>query len=88
MKLKKNEYIIEEFDRNISSFYSDLDINRGYILSKNRRGEDEKFGMVGISIAGITNKYRSFKNIYELSEYSSKIKKRCKIKCCSCFIIE
>lgn len=85
---EKCQYIIEEFDRNISSFYSDLDINRGYILSKNRRGEDEKFGMVGISIAGITNKYRSFKNIYELSEYSSKIKKRCKIKCCSCFIIE
>ena len=80
--------IIETFDSGISSFYSDNDIDRGYIISKNRRGEEEKFGVVGLSIAGITNKCRSFKDIYELSEYSSKIKKRCKEKYCSCFLIE
>ena len=38
--------------------------------------------------ATLTNKCRSFKNIYELSEYSSRIKKRCKEKCCSSFLIE
>ena len=80
--------IIDTFDKGISSFYSSSDLDRGYIISKNRRGEVEKFGIVGLSIAGITNQNRSFKNIYELSEYSSRIKKRCKERGCSCFLIE
>ncbi len=80
--------IIEAFDGSVKNFYTNNDLERGFITSKNRRGEVEKFSMAGISIAGITNKRNNFKNIYELSEYSSKIKKRCKEKCCSCFLIE
>ncbi len=80
--------IIDTFDKGISGFYSGSDLERGHIISKNRRGEVEKFGIVGLSIAGITNQNRSFKNIYELSEYSSRIKKRCKERGCSCFLIE
>lgn len=82
------KYIIEAFDNGIRNFYADNDLEKGYIISKNRRGEEEKFSLASISIAGINNKNKSFKNIYVLSEYSSKIKKSCKEKGCSFFMIE
>jgi diguanylate cyclase (GGDEF) domain len=80
--------IIEAFDNGIRNFYADSDLESGFIISKNRRGEEEKYSMASLSIAGINNKLKSFKNIYILSEYSSKLKKICKEKSCSFYMIE
>ncbi|MCX7843106.1 MAG: EAL domain-containing protein [Clostridia bacterium] len=80
--------IISAFEKGIRDFYSKEDVERGFILAKNRRGEEEKFGLATLSIAGISNKTRSYKNIYELAEQAGKLKHKCKQVWTSVYMIE
>lgn len=80
--------IIKNFEAGIASFYTEHDADRKYIISKNRYGMEEKFDLVSLSISGISNEKRKYNNIYELSEYAVKLKKKCKEKPGSCFEIE
>ncbi len=80
--------ILDSFDRGITGFYSESDLERGVLIAGNRHGKVEEFGLMTLSIAGISNKERSFNDIYQLSEYSSRIKRKCKEKKCSSFHIE
>lgn len=76
------------FDEGVRRFYSDLDLEKGYIVARDRRGEEEHYPIMSVSIAGVTNMGKACRNIYELSERASEIKKRCKRIWKSCFIIE
>jgi len=68
--------IIEEFDKLNQNLYKEIDFERGYIRSKNRRGIEEVYPLMSISIAGITS--TNFRNIFEISENASRIKSICK----------
>lgn len=70
--------IIAAFIDKLPDFYSDEDLGRGFITAKNRHGVEERFGHVTLSIAGVTNKDKQFQDVFELSEYATKIKKKCK----------
>ncbi len=80
--------IICSFESGLSGFYNESDVARKYIVAKNRCGEEEKFGLTSLSISGISNTARSFKDVYELSEQAVKIKKICKARAESCYVIE
>jgi diguanylate cyclase (GGDEF)-like protein len=77
--------IIDDFDKTIPNYYNEKDLRTGYIITKNRHGIEETFPILTLSIACITNIH--FKNIYELSEKASNIKKQCKQRPDSCYII-
>lgn len=79
--------LVHSFDVGRSGFYSREDVERGFIINQNRRGVEERFGLIGLSIAGISNKERKYRDIYELTEYSSRIKKKCKEINGSCYLI-
>lgn len=85
------ENIINEFDSNISNFYSEDDRQKGYIQSFNRNNNEENYPIMSISIAVVINKNKSYLSIYELTEEAAKIKKKCKFRSKktmkSCFII-
>ncbi|MFF2752744.1 GGDEF domain-containing protein [Psychrobacillus sp. NPDC058041] len=70
------EKIIRDFDASIEHFYNAHDLLKGRIISKNRHGIDERFPLLTISIAGITNK--NVLSTYELAEKASHLKKQCK----------
>lgn len=70
------EQVIKQFDASIQHFYHERDIAKGYIISKNRHGENERFPLLSISIAGINNDH--FQSTFELAEKASDLKKRCK----------
>lgn len=80
--------IIELFEKGKRDFYTSEDVKQNYIMAKNRHGKDEKFGLVTISIAGVKNTGGKFKDIYQLSEYASKVKKKCKEIWDNSYIIE
>jgi len=82
------ENIIASFDNNIKKYYNKEDLTKGYIETKNRHGLDERFPIISLSIAGVTNTTREFTDKYILSEYIGMIKKRCKQIPCSVHIIE
>jgi len=70
------EAIIDEFDRSILSFYNQDDIDKGFIISRNRYGIEESFPLLSVSIAGVASK--NYATIFELGEHVGKLKKECK----------
>lgn len=77
---------IKRFDRGIRAYYSKHDLDQGYIITKNRKGEEEQYPIMSVSVAGISNRYRFFSNVHELAEHASAIKKQCKLIWTSCHI--
>lgn len=81
------EQIIRDFDLLALECYDQKDLINGYITAQNRHGIVERFPLVSVSIAGLTNKRREFSSIYALAKESSKLKKKCKQNNNSCYII-
>jgi len=73
------ERIISEFDARIPSLYSQEDLERGYIMIRDRRGEMQNFPIMGISIAVVDNENRQFTNYLEVSEVAAQLKKKAKM---------
>lgn len=80
--------IIGRFDAGIRVFYSPEDLCRGYVLAKNRKGADENYQIMTLSVAGVSNRSRRFEDITALAEHASVIKRECKLKWESCYIID
>jgi EAL domain-containing protein (putative c-di-GMP-specific phosphodiesterase class I)/GGDEF domain-containing protein len=70
--------IIADVDQSVALFYNQNDINRGYIITKNRHGKEEKFPLLTVSIAGAPSD--KFPTIYALSENIAALKAMCKQK--------
>lgn len=69
---------IEEFDKKIPGLYRKKDAENGYIITKNRRGVEEQFPLVSISMGIVTNKRRAFKSHLEVSTVATELKKKLK----------
>lgn len=80
--------ILNSFDYGISSFYSESDLEKGRVVARNRKGNMEEVGVMSLSIAGVSNRLHSFKDVFQLSEISSRIKKKCKERKQSCCLID
>ena len=78
--------VINEFDNSIFNFYNQDDIDRGFIVTRNRTGIEESFPLLSISIAAVSIKNQL--TIYDLAEKASKIKKQCKAVAGSSYVID
>ena len=76
--------IINEFDQQTLQYYNPQDIQNGYIVAEDRHGTIEKFPLISLSIAGVSNKAHQFCNVYELTKQLAKIKKKSKQQNGSC----
>ena len=72
------ESIVTRFDKAIKQLYPADDLERGFISVLNRRGHEERFPVMTISIAVITNEQRSYHNFLELGEAAAEVKKKAK----------
>ena len=70
--------ILKDFDEGITDFYSEEDIKNGGIKIANRRGKIEKFPIMTITVAMISNKYRKYKSTLEIGEDGASVKKKAK----------
>ncbi|MFS0674163.1 GGDEF domain-containing protein [Ornithinibacillus sp. 179-J 7C1 HS] len=70
--------IISRFDEYIKRFYSEEDIQRGYVKAYSRQGKWENIPLLSISIAVIQNKHYTIGTIDELSMKAAEVKKYCK----------
>lgn len=66
--------IIARFDKQIKSFFTEEDANKGYIEIANRRGIIEKFPLTSISIAVVVADKNRFKNILEIGDVAAQVK--------------
>ncbi|MBI5416028.1 MAG: response regulator [Candidatus Omnitrophica bacterium] len=72
------EEIIKEFDTKVSSFYPPEDRRQGYIISKDRQGHEQKFGLLAISIGVVSNASQPITHVAQISEIGAELKKYAK----------
>lgn len=70
--------IIKTFDNGIKSFYTEEDASRGWIKVENRKGKMEKYPLMTITCAMISNKYKKYSTTLEIGEDGAQIKKKAK----------
>ncbi|HEY8422343.1 MAG TPA: response regulator [Thermoclostridium sp.] len=70
--------IIEDFDKKILFLYNKDDREKGFITTKNRRGQIINFPIMTISLAVVTNEDRNYENALELAEVAAEVKKNVK----------
>lgn len=91
--ISKNDYdklcqnIILDFDSQVSNFYTEEDVSRGFVEVANRRGIIEQFPLVSISISVVEVDKDRYKNTLEIGEVSAQIKHQAKAIMGSTYII-
>jgi diguanylate cyclase (GGDEF)-like protein len=72
--------VIKALDDQILQFYSEDDRKRGYIITKNRKDEIDRFPLIGISVAVVTNEHRTLHSAAQIAQIASEVKKVVKSK--------
>ncbi|HVP37188.1 MAG TPA: diguanylate cyclase [Terriglobales bacterium] len=80
--------VVRTFDNKIICGYKSKDLKRGYIVTKNRKGQLERFPILTLSISVVINKNRMFKHIGEIFHMLNDLKKYTKSLPGSKYIIE
>ena len=66
--------IIAVFDRDVRKFFTEHDLNKGYIEVENRKGIMEQFALTSISIGVVIDEGERFSNILEIGEVGAQVK--------------
>lgn len=82
------DYIIDEFSKNIRTYYSAEDLEVGGIIAHSRDGTQRKFPVMTISMAGVTNGHRVITSYGEVTNIAAEVKKKAKTMECSIFILD
>ena len=70
--------VIEQFDTRIRALYNAEDLERGCIATYNRKGEMVPFPIMSVSMAVVTNEYRSYQTHLQVSDVAAELKKKAK----------
>ncbi len=70
--------IIERFDKMIVDYYDTEDRDRGYIIVRNRQGQEMIFPIMTISIAVVSNEHHKLKNSIQVGAIAAELKKQAK----------
>ena len=80
--------IIDVFDAEIRGLYSSKDLRQGYIETRDRRGTLNRFPIMSISIAIVSNERRPFDDYNQIGEAAAELKRYAKSISTSVFVKE
>ena len=66
--------IIASFDAHVTKFFTEEDVEKGYIEVANRKGIIEQFALTAISIGAVIADKNRFSNILEIGEVGAQVK--------------
>ena len=72
--------IISGFDQMAPYFYSAQDRKTGFIITKDRKGQEQKVPLLSISIGVVSNEKRKISHVAEIGEVGAELKKQAKAK--------
>lgn len=78
--------IVKIFDKEIKKYYNEDDIKKGSIRILNRKGRMEKYPIMTITVAMISNRYRRYTSTLEIGEEGAAVKKKAKAIAGSTFL--
>lgn len=80
--------IIADFDFNVTKYFTDDDVEKGYIEVANRRGVIEQFPLTSISIGVVEVEKGRFANVLEIGEAGASVKHLAKTIQGSTYVID
>ena len=80
--------IIANFDANVTKFFTDEDVEKGYIEVANRKGIIEQFPLTAISIGVVEADEGRFNNMLEIGEIGAQVKHSAKSVMGSSYFID
>lgn len=75
---KTAQKIVEEFDKKVPSFYTEEDFKAGKIVSKDRQGNEQNFGLLSVSIGIVSNISQQLVHVAQIAEIAAELKKYAK----------
>ena len=66
--------ILANFDHNVGKYFTDNDLEKGYIEVANRKGIVEQFPLTSLSIGVVVADTGRFSNILEIGEIGAQVK--------------
>ncbi len=72
--------IVVEFENEVLRFYNQEDIEKGYIIARNRRNEVEKFPLITLTAVSVNDRNQHFKDVFDLTETLASLKKSKKLR--------
>lgn len=73
-----SQKIIDEFDKNVSMFYNEVDRERGFTIGKDRQGNEIQSTLMSISIGIVSNRSHKITHIAQVGEIGAELKKLAK----------
>lgn len=70
-----SEALIAEFDRTAPNFYNEADRAAGYIIGKDRQGNETKAGLMSISIGIVSSVAQKITHVAQVGEIGAELKK-------------
>lgn len=80
--------IISEFDQTIPHYYDEADRRNGFIIARDRNDMEQKFPVMTISIAVVTNEKRKFTDPGKIAEMAAQLKHYAKTFPKSIYVID
>ncbi len=82
------DHIIDQFDREISTFYNSDDARAQSIRITDRRGKSLTFPLMSISMAGVDLAVRKFDRFIQVNDVGAQVRKLAKATSGSCFLLD
>lgn len=79
--------ILTEFDAEVTRYFNDDDLKKGYLEIENRKGVMEEFPLTSLSIGVVVAEKDRFSNILEIGEVGAQVKHLAKATQGSCYAI-
>ncbi|MCX5854174.1 MAG: diguanylate cyclase [Deltaproteobacteria bacterium] len=70
--------LVNEFDRHIMKFYSEKDRQKGFIIGKDRQGGQQKFPLITVSVAMVTDDGTRFQSPLDMAKKAAELKEYAK----------
>ena len=80
--------LVDQFDARIPLYYNEEDRAQGFLVGKDRKGKEQKFPLLTVTVAMVTGDGRRFKNTLEIAERAAELKEYAKTLPGSNFIKE
>lgn len=80
--------VIEHFEQIVSELFGEPEKSDGFYTAKNRKGETEKFPLLGIAIAIIPTDAKHISHKGKVAEVASELKKLAKKSSHSCYVVD
>ncbi len=70
--------ITDEFEKMSPNFYTEEDRATGYIVGKDRKGVEQRFGLLSVSIGIVSNEKRELSHVAQIGEIGAELKEAAK----------